>query len=157
MAVRRETIGQVGMNLVWKQEWRPQGENIRASRTNGLPDSRLAAYMDYHPDAIVLLNREGIMLRVNRTFETMFGYTRAEVENKLAYECPVIPPSELPGVAERHARALNGEVVAGVETVRIAKDGRRIDVVVTVRPLVRGDDGVDIWISEFRDVTWQRH
>ncbi|MFB9326805.1 PAS domain-containing protein [Paenibacillus aurantiacus] len=156
MAVGRENIGQVGMTLVWKREWHPQGNRVRASRTNGLPDSRLAAYMDYHPDAIVLLDREGVVLRVNRTFETMFGYTRSEVENKLAYECPVVPASELPGIADRHARALNGEMVGGVETMRIAKDGRRIDVVVTVRPLVRGDDGVDIWITEFRDVTWQR-
>ncbi|MFC4100560.1 PAS domain-containing protein [Paenibacillus xanthanilyticus] len=156
MAVSRETIGQVGMELIWKRKWHPSGTRVRAPRTNGLPDSRLAAYLDYHPDAIILLNREGMILRVNRTFETMFGYTREEVEHTLAYECPIVPASELPGIADRHARALNGEMVAGVETVRIAKDGQKVDVVVTVRPLVRGEDGDDIWIAEFRDVTWQR-
>ena len=91
----------------------------------------------------------------NRAAERMFGYTAAEA---VGQSIRLIIPPELHAEEEevllRRFRA--GEGVDHYDTVRIRKDGQRIDVSLTVSPIV-APDGRIVGVSKIaRDITERR-
>ncbi|MFB3818964.1 MAG: PAS domain S-box protein [Candidatus Methylomirabilales bacterium] len=94
---------------------------------------RLAAIVDSSDDAIISKNLDGIIQTWNRGAERIFGYTAAEaIGRPIAMLIPPERPDEEPGIL---ARIRRGERVDHYETVRIRKDGRRIDISVTISPI----------------------
>jgi PAS domain S-box-containing protein len=85
----------------------------------------------------------------------MFGYTSDELIGR-----PVrmlIPPERQSEEDDILARLRRGERVEHFETVRMTKDGRQLDVALTISP-VRDDSGVIIGASKIvRDVTAVKH
>jgi PAS domain S-box-containing protein len=111
----------------------------------------LAAIIDSADDAIISKDLDGVIQSCNAAAERLFGYTSDELVGR-----PVrmlIPPerqSEEDGIL---AHLRRGERVEHFETVRITKDGRRIDVALTISP-VRNDAGTIIGASKIaRDIT----
>ena len=91
---------------------------------------QLAAIVDSSDDAIIGKSLEGEILSWNRGAELLFGYTAAEAIGK-----PVtllLPPGRIGEEPEIITRILQGERVQSFETVRRRKDGRDIDVSVTI-------------------------
>jgi len=111
----------------------------------------LAAIVDSSDDAIVGMTLEGIITSWNRTAERMFSHTFAEaVGQHITLIIPAERRGEENGVL---ARVRKGERVDHFETERQTKDGRRINVSLTVSP-IRNDQGVVIGASKVaRDVT----
>nr|MDQ3805158.1 PAS domain S-box protein [Acidobacteriota bacterium] len=114
----------------------------------------LSAIIESADDAIVSKTLEGVITSWNRGAERIFGYTAEEVIGK-----PVlilIPPElrdEEPAIL---ARLVRGERIDHYETVRVRKDGTRIEVSLTVSP-IRGADGRVVGASKIaRDITDQR-
>ena len=65
----------------------------------------------------------------NTAAENLFGYTAEEM---IGQHISVIHPEEEPGLSDRiHEKLMGGEMVQFADTVRIAKDGRRLPVSVT--------------------------
>jgi PAS domain S-box-containing protein len=102
-------------------------------------------------DAIVTENLDGIITGWNEAAECLFGYTAQEAIGK---RIDIIVPVEL-----RHeVRAIlikikNGEKVDHHETVRINKDGQRIDVSLSVSP-VKSQTGVIVGAAKVaRDIS----
>jgi PAS domain S-box-containing protein len=112
---------------------------------------RLAAIVESSNDAIISKDLDGIILSWNGAAERLYGYTAAEIIGKpLAILVPPDHPDELPAIMERLKR---GERIERYETVRVCKDGRRVDVSLTISP-VRGVDGRIIGASKIaRDIT----
>jgi PAS domain S-box-containing protein len=135
-----EVVGAVNM-LVDLTE-RQRSEEARA---------RLAAIVDSSDDAIVSKTLEGFITSWNRGAERIFGYTAAEaVGQHITLIIPVERRAEEDGVL---ARLRRGEKVDHFETVRQAKDGRKIDISLTVSP-VRNAEGRIIGASKVaRDIT----
>ena len=73
----------------------------------------------------------GIINGWNRGAEKIFGYTAAEAIGKPMLM--LFPPELVPEEAGILARIGRGESVEHYETVRVRKDGNRIDVSVTIR------------------------
>jgi PAS domain S-box-containing protein len=115
---------------------------------------QLASIVESSEDAIVSKTLDGVIRTWNTGAERLFGHTRAEAVGRSI--TIIIPPERL---AEGHdilARIRGGERVEPFETVRVAKDGRRIDVSLTVSP-VRDGNGHVIGASKIvRDVTGRR-
>jgi PAS domain S-box-containing protein len=111
----------------------------------------LAAIVSTSDDAIVSKDLNGIVRSWNAAAERMFGYTAAEMIGQPILK--IIPPEragEEPAILEKIGR---GERVDHFETVRLRKDGGRIDVSVTISP-VRDSRGTIIGASKIaRDVT----
>jgi len=111
----------------------------------------LGAVVDSSSDGIITKNLSGIIQTWNRSAERIFGYSAEEAVNQPILL--IIPPHLH---AEEHsilARLRNGETIEHYETVRRRKDGRLIDVELTVSP-VRSADGTIIGASKIvRDVT----
>src|SRR5258705_2842040 len=118
-----------------------------------LPE-RLAAIVDSSDDAIVSKTLDGIITSWNRAAARIFGWTAEEaVGRHLALIIPPERPPEEDGVL---ARLRRGERIEHFDTVRVAKDGHRIDVSLTVSPLL-DSRGVIVGASKIaRDVTERR-
>ncbi|MGA3267436.1 MAG: PAS domain S-box protein [Verrucomicrobiota bacterium] len=92
-----------------------------------------AALVESSDDAIVGKTLEGYVTSWNRGAESIFGYTQDEMLGK--HISILIPPDRLaeePGILEKIRR---GESVDHFETLRQRKDGRLIDVSVTISPI----------------------
>jgi PAS domain S-box-containing protein len=116
--------------------------------------SRLSAIVESSDDAILSKNTQGIITSWNAAAERMFGYTAEEM---LGASILKIIPYELRGEEEMIlSRVRAGEKVDHFETVRMRKDGTRIQVSVTVSP-VKDAAGRIIGASKIaRDIGTQR-
>jgi two-component system sensor kinase FixL len=111
----------------------------------------LAAIVESSDDAIIAKDLRGIVLSWNRGAERMYGYAAAEIIGRpLSVLIPPDQPDELVDITARIAR---GERVEHYETVRVAKDGHRLDVSLSISP-VRNAAGSIIGASTIaRDIT----
>jgi len=93
----------------------------------------LEEFFEHVPQAIALVDRECRVLRVNREFVRIFGYSQQEVAGSTI--STLIVPPEFRDEAEYFAALrARGETVSA-ETVRMRKDGRRFDVSLLEGPL----------------------
>ncbi|MDQ8184101.1 chemotaxis protein CheB [Pelagicoccus sp. SDUM812002] len=116
--------------------------------------AKLAAIVDSSHDAILSKTLDGTILSWNGGAERIFGYTAAEA---VGQPITLIVPPELKAEEEGIlSRLRRGEGLEHFETERVAKDGRRICVSLTISP-VRDDQDKVIGASKVaRDVTQQK-
>lgn len=112
---------------------------------------RLAAIVDSSEDAIVGKNLNGVVTSWNRGAEKIFGYRADEaVGRSIRMLLPADRQGEEDDIGVRLAR---GEVITHFQTERVHKDGRRIEVSVTISPM-RNAQGQVIGASKIaRDIT----
>lgn len=129
--------------------------DITVPRENELKAARLAAIIASSDDAIVSKTLDGIVTTWNAGAEKIFGYTADEI---IGQPITRIIPTELHYEEEEIlARIRRGLHIDHFETVRLAKDGRRIDVSVTISPM-RDKSGNLIGASKVgRDITERKH
>jgi PAS domain S-box-containing protein len=95
--------------------------------------ARLAAIVASADDAIISKTMEGIITSWNRGAEQLYGYTAAEmIGQPIARLIPPDLADDFPRIMTRLGR---GERIEHYETQRLAKDGTRIDVALTISPL----------------------
>ncbi len=124
-----------------------RGERSAAEETR----ARLAAIVESSDDAIVSKTLDGVITSWNRAAEQMFGFTAAEAVGR--HITLIIPPERRAEEDEVLARLRRGEKVDHFETVRQAKDGRRLIISLTVSP-IRDATGRVIGASKVaRDIT----
>lgn len=114
-------------------------------------DLLLSAIVDSSDDAIVSKDLNGVVTSWNKSAERIFGYSSAEMVGRPILIIP--PPERVSEEAEILARIRSGRRVDHFETKRRRKDGRIIDVSVTISP-IRRRDGTIIGASKIaRDIT----
>ena len=122
-------------------------ERRRAEEARAL----LAEVTQNSNDAIVVRSLDHKIVSWNAAAERLFGYTAAEAIGQS--ELLIIPPDHEAETTRNRARAEQGHALLDLETVRLAKDGRRIDVSLS-RSLIRDDRGTIIRVSLiFRDIS----
>lgn len=95
--------------------------------------AKLAAIITSSDDAIVSKNLDGIVTSWNAAAERIFGYTEKEMIGQPILK--IIPEdrhNEEPRILERLRR---GERIDHFETKRVTKDGRELDISLTISPL----------------------
>ena len=113
--------------------------------------SLLAAVVDSSDDAIISKSLDGMITSWNRGAETVFGYPASEAVGQPMLM--LIPPERVAEESDILARIRRGESVEHFETVRVRKDGKKIDISATISP-VRDDSGVIVGASKIaRDIT----
>lgn len=95
--------------------------------------AKLAAIITSSDDAIISKTLESVITSWNDSAERIFGYSAAEMIGETIYR--LIPHDRRQEEPEIIRRLKNGERVENFETKRLTKDGRLIDVSVTVSPL----------------------
>jgi PAS domain S-box-containing protein len=119
-----------------------------------LAKARLAAIVESSDDAIVSKDLNGIIMSWNAGAERIFGYTAEEaIGNPVTMLMPPDRVNEEPGILKRIRK---GEKIDHYETVRLHKSGRRIDVSLTVSPVL-DENGKVIGASKIaRDITQRK-
>ncbi len=139
------------------QEELPDNQTYRVTNLQSpeLAPHWLAAIIDSAEDAIVSKTLDGIITSWNKGAENLFGYKADEVVGKSV--TVLIPEDHLDEEPAILARLRKGERIEHYETVRVRKDGRLIDISLTVSP-IRGADGSIIGASKIaRDITERHH
>jgi len=138
------------------EELRRANEELhrRTAEQLGEYRSRLALIIDSSEDAIIGKDLNGIITSWNKGAERIYGYTPEEAIGKhISLLAPSDRPEEIPEILEKIAR---GESIEHSESVRVTKDGRRLDVSISVSPL-RDAKGDVIGASAIaRDITAQK-
>jgi PAS domain S-box-containing protein len=141
--IRDEAGAIVGAVLVFR--------DVTDRQSTELSRAHLAAIVESSQDAVISMSMQGIILSWNGGAEQLFGYTSTEAMGRPT--TIVIPPERLDEEREILARIARGERVEPFETVRVAKDGHRRHVSLTVSPM-RDDAGEIIGASKIaRDIT----
>jgi PAS domain S-box-containing protein len=115
------------------------------------PQALLAAIVASTDDVIVSKTLDGIVTSWNPAAERLFGYTAVEA---IGRSIKFIIPPELHGEEDVIlARIRAGERVQHYETVRVTRDGTRLDFSLTISPL-RDNSGKILGASKVgRDIT----
>lgn len=111
----------------------------------------LAAIVKSSSDAIISKNLDGTITSWNAAAESIFGYTANEAVGRNV--SLIIPEDRLHEEARIIAKLRSGQSIDHFETVRRAKDGRMIELSITISP-IRDGSGVVIGASKVaRDIT----
>jgi PAS domain S-box-containing protein len=109
------------------------------------------AIIESSNDAIISKTFAGIVTTWNSAAERMFGYTASEIIGKPI--TVLFPPDRIAEEDQILARIVEGEHVKHFETVRVRKDGRRVDVSATISPIKDADGKVTGVSKIIRDIT----
>ena len=122
----------------------------QAARERSKIASRLASIVESSNDAIIGLDINARIETWNRAAEALYGYTAAEMIGKSVLSLQ--PESHTEGDTELVTRVRRGERIDHFETQRQHRDGRSIDVSLTVSPIY-DDTGQVVGASEIaRDI-----
>ncbi|HXS35418.1 MAG TPA: PAS domain S-box protein [Flavipsychrobacter sp.] len=115
----------------------------------------LAAIVQSSEDAIISKTLEGIVTSWNRSAERILGYTAEEmIGQSITKIIPTDRLNEEPEILEKLKRGIK---VSHFETIRKTKDGKLIDLSLTISP-VKDKDGKIIGASKIaRDITAQKN
>ena len=134
---------------------RPDGaQDISEHKQAEEAQAILAAIVESSEDAIISKDLNGIILSWNQGATRLFGYTAHEVIGR-----PVsilMPPERLDEEPDILQRIRQGERIEHYETVRRRKDGKLLDISLTVSP-VRDRQGRVVAASKIaRDITGRK-
>ena len=101
-------------------------------------NAELAAVVKSTDAAIVRKDRSGRVLTWNSGAERMYGYRASEMIGRTTYA--LLPPDRVKELEDIEASLARGSEVDHFETVRIAKNGERLDIMLTASP-IRDDAG----------------
>ena len=116
--------------------------------------AKLAAIVTSSNDAIIGRTLDGVITSWNAGAEKMYGYTAAEA---IGHPIDFIVPPKLIGEIRGNLRGVRaGHRIDHYTTQRVSKDGRLIDVLATISPIVGRDSSV-VGVSTIdRDITEAR-
>jgi len=139
-----------------EEELKKAQDELNAAKDRQLQESqsRLALIVDSSQDAIITKNLEGIITHWNKGAEQTYGYAAEEVIGK---PISILAPGDRKDeTAQILARIRGGERVEHFETIRVRKDGKRLNVSVSVSP-IHDASGEIVGASVIaRDVTGQK-
>src|SRR6266498_712237 len=122
-----------------EEKHRDLQQHTEQLRQNEARSRLLASIVESSNDAIISKLPDGTILTWNDGASRLYGYTAAEMIGKSV--TIVVPPERLEEWQELVIRAMRGEYVSDIETLRVRKDGSRVDVNFKLSPLKdeRGD------------------
>ncbi len=125
---------------------------IRRTRKLIIEKNRyLAAIVNSSEDAIVGQRLDGIIHTWNAGAERLYGYSENEVKGHAIFRfIPAVCHDELRAIFQKVS---HGEKIESYETVREHKDGRMLDVSLTVSPIINASRKIIGASTNARDIT----
>ena len=111
----------------------------------------MAALVESSEDPIIGLTLGGLITDWNPAAERLYGYSTEEALG--ASIGMLVPPERRGGSGSLLATVRAGEVVRQVDTQRLAKDGRRIDVSISMSPIRDATGGIIGAAAFTRDIS----
>ena len=147
---RKKAVGSAG------QERKPVSTNRQELPAGGKferTNKMLAAFFQFSPDAVIVVDEAGRITRVNDQVKSMFGYTSREIVGK---RIEVLVPARFRGRHEEHrSRYMSAprlrEMGVDLDLYALCKDGSEFPADIMLSP-VHTDQG-RVVIATVRDVT----
>ena len=139
-----------------EEQLRRAHDELERRRSREVRDSqnRMSLIVDSSQDAIIGKTLDGVITHWNKGAEQMYGYTPQEIIGRsITTLCPKDRVDEIPGILER---IRHGERVEYFESVRVTKDGRRLDVSISVSPILDHEGRVAGASAIARNITAQK-
>jgi len=118
-----------------EEDLRRTNDELERRKARELRDAqtRFALIVDSSQDAIIGKNLDGIITHWNKGAEQMYGYSALEmIGRNISTLCPPDRPDEIPGILDK---IRHGQRVEYFESIRLTKDGRRLNVSISVSPI----------------------
>ena len=122
----------------------------RASRN---AERRYRVLLDFLPDPVIVFNLDSTASYLNPAFMKVFGWTLAEMKGR---HIPFVPDFLKEETREGIQHLFREKVVLGVETKRLTKDGRILDILLNIGILYGEDNEPAGQVGIFRDVTSEK-
>jgi two-component system sensor histidine kinase VicK len=113
--------------------------------------ARLAAIVQSSDDAIIGKTPDGIVTSWNRGAQRLYGYSAEEVVGQ--HISILVPPNHSNDVPNLLERLRRGERISHYETVRATKDGKLLDVSLTLSPIKDSQGNTTASSTIARDMT----
>ena len=139
-----------------EEELRRANEELDRRKSREIRDfqSKLALILESSQDAILVKNLDGIITQWNKGAEQIYGYTAPEIIGRnISVLCPPERPDEIPGILEK---IRGGQRVEYFESLRVTKDGRRLNMSISVSPIYDADGRVVAASAIGRNITAQK-
>lgn len=111
----------------------------------------LAAVIRDSNDAVMVSDLNGRITHWNRGAQLMYGWSEQEALKKTVFD--LVPENDVGPIKATLQKIKEGEVIESLETQRIKKDGRVIDVWATVTPLTDDKNEISAIAITERDIT----
>ena len=143
-------IGLVGLTMLYLY-WVSMQRALQA-RSERL---RLAAIVDQTTDAIIGLDTAGVVLSWNRGAQQLFGYTPEEAIGQ-PLDALTVPEGADPDELRALHHMVTDKDHAPLEVWRRSRDGRRVEVAISLSPLMSNEGNVAGAAAIVRDITEER-
>jgi PAS domain S-box-containing protein len=128
------------VRLLWSALSTGDDQMVLAAVPHGAAASRqLAAIVTATHDAVYAQSLDGVIKSWNPAAEALYGYHAAEAIGSRMDR--LVAPERNGEAKELLARALTGERIEQHETVHVDRDGRRLEISLSLSPLPGADDG----------------
>jgi PAS domain S-box-containing protein len=125
--------------------------DISGQKSHEALGARLAAVVESSDDAIISLGFDTLITTWNKGAERMFGYRAEDIIGQSINR--LLPPDRQDEEGLILGRIMKGERIEHYETIRLTKDGRPVDVSLTVSPVYDASNQL-IGVSKIsRDIT----
>jgi len=111
----------------------------------------LASLVESSQDAVIGARLDGTIFSWNKGAEKLYGYSSEEAKGK--HVSMVIPPEVSHEIIQNQETLRGGATIENLETIRLRKDGTRVEVSISISP-VKNESGQIIGGSSItRDIT----
>jgi len=118
-------------------------------------NERLATIVEASSDAIIGKTLNGTITSWNKGAAKLFGYSAEEATGKSVGL--IFPPESSAELTSILSTIASGETIRNLETVRLNKNGDKIDILATISPIRRADGTVTSAAAIDRDITERKH
>jgi two-component system cell cycle sensor histidine kinase/response regulator CckA len=115
----------------------------------------VSTVLDTEASMVLVLDRDGRIVRFNRTCEAVSGYTSEEVQGRFVWDF-LIPPEQVEGVKKVFSSLTSGMFPNKYENYWVAKDGQRKLIAWSNAALLAADGSVEYVIPTGIDITEHR-
>jgi len=128
-------------------------EQVQRERELERANQRLEGLIEAAPLTIMEIDADGEVLRWNEGAEEMFGWSSEEVIGEFN---PIVPEDQQTQFDAHRQAALDGNPIRGKEIQRETKDGRRLDLLLSVAPISDPNGEVTTILAVLEDITEQK-
>jgi len=114
----------------------------------------LASLVESSQDAVIGMNPEGVVMSWNGGATKLYGYSSEEMIGSSIAE--LVPPDRADDLRQFLERVRRGESISTHETYRIRKDGRRLEVSLSLSPVFDATRQITGLASIARDITQRK-
>ena len=130
-------------------------DRIRTEKKHLQELEQMAVVMETTADALISYNAEGIVTHWNRSAERIYGYAASEAIGRFTID-NLTPESEREVIQTAEKKVREGQQVVDLHIKRTHKDGRLIDVSLTLTPIFDSQKKLVAISGVSRDITEQK-